>query len=512
MINKNNITQATGSVILLVALLFINNKSCGQGYNHTWLLGYHYNISNPTDTMARMDFTNSSYSLIPHLRKMPFAETQGNISDENGNFLMSSNGIWIANSIGDTMPNGTGLNPGWAATSFKDYGLPLINGNIILPMPNDTDKFVLFHQTAGSITLNSPEIFYTIIDKTLDSGKGDVVSKNNVALSGSFGHGMAACKHGNGRDWWVVAFNNNAGIMYKFLISPNNVQYIGSQNLNVPVYGDWAGQPVFSPDGSKFAYRNGYSTITQTWVENMRLFHFDRCDATFTLDTIVDYTDSLLGYGTAFSSNSRYLYFGSSHHLYQLDTDSLTVFGSLQLVATSDTFPSPSPPFYTNFHTMYLAANCKVYLTSTNGVLDLHEIDYPDSAGTACNVNLHNIHLPCFNLGTVPVHPNYYLGRLVGSPCDSLTSINDLALHDFKFSIFPNPSNGNFKIVYLLPQNKSGTLQIFDITGKEVYKQNLPQWSTLQYISLPKIANGVYQCVISSGNERVHKKLVVFKE
>ena len=161
---------------------------------------------------------------------------------------------------------------------------------------------------------------------------------------------------------------------------------------------------------------------------------------------------------------------------------------------------------------MYLAANCKVYLTSTNGVLDLHEIDYPDSAGTACNVNLHNIHLPCFNLGTVPVHPNYYLGRLVGSPCDSLTSINDLAVHDFKFSIFPNPSNGNFKIVYLLPQNKSGTLQIFDITGKEVYKQNLPQWSTLQYISLPKIANGVYQCVISSGNERVHKKLVVFKE
>ncbi|MBE7510765.1 MAG: hypothetical protein HS118_11365 [Bacteroidia bacterium] len=41
---------------------------------------------------------------------MPFGDTEGNISDENGNFLMSSNGIWVTNSMGDTMPNGSGLN------------------------------------------------------------------------------------------------------------------------------------------------------------------------------------------------------------------------------------------------------------------------------------------------------------------------------------------------------------------------------------------------------------------
>ncbi|MBS1739481.1 MAG: T9SS type A sorting domain-containing protein, partial [Bacteroidetes bacterium] len=84
--------------------------------------------------------------------------------------------------------------------------------------------------------------------------------------------------------------------------------------------------------------------------------------------------------------------------------------------------------------------------------------------------------------------------------------------HDFKFSISPNPNNGSFKIIYLLPQNKSGTLQIFDINGKEVFRQNLSPWSTMQYISLPKLANGVYNCTITSNNERVHKKLVVFKE
>ena len=160
---------------------------------------------------------------------------------------------------------------------------------------------------------------------------------------------------------------------------------------------------------------------------------------------------------------------------------------------------------------MYLAANGKIYISSGSSVKHLHEMNYPDSAGIACDVQLHNVFTNCFFIG-VPNHPNYYLGRLVGSPCDTLTGIHDLAAHDFRFSISPNPNNGNFRIMYLLPQNKSGTLQIFNITGKEIYHQNLPLWSTAKYISLPKIADGVYQCTITSNNQRVNKKLVVVRE
>ena len=494
---------------IFIMLLFINCVY-GQGYNHTWLLGYHYNISNPTDTMARMDFNSSNYSLVHYQRKMPFGDTEGNISDENGNFLMSSNGIWVANSMGDTMPNGSGLNPGVAANFFKPYGLPLLNGNIILPMPDDTNRFVLFHQTFGDMTNDSPDIFYTVIDKTLDNGKGDVISKNNIALSGSFGGGMAACKHGNGRDWWVVAFSINADTIYKFLLTPNSVQYAGFQKLNVPVYGPWAGQPVFSPDGSKFAYRNALSVIN-TWYQDLRLFHFDRCDGSFSLDTVMDYSDDYLGYGMSFSSNSKFLYFDSYLHLFQLDTDSLTAQNSLEIVAVNDTFISAAG-IYTNFYSMYLAANGKIYITSTSSVIHLHEMDYPDSAGIACNVNLHNIQLPCLNVGTVPVHPNYYLGRKIGSPCDTIPTGFEEKEHDFKFKIFPNPNNGNFKIMYLLPQNKAGKLEIFDINGRAVYTQNLPQWSTLQFISLPKIANGIYAVKINSDNLSITKKLIIHHE
>jgi hypothetical protein len=66
--------------------------------------------------------------------------------------------------------------------------------------------------------------------------------------------------------------------------------------------------------------------------------------------------------------------------------------------------------------------------------------------------------------------------------------------------------------MYLLPQNKTGKLEIFDVNGRVVYSQNLPQWSTMQFISLPKIANGIYNCVVTSGGERVSRKLVVMRE
>lgn len=59
-----------------------------------------------------MTFDSVSYQFQTEYRKMSFDGTQGNICDAQGNFLMSSNGVWIANATNDTMLNGSGLNPG----------------------------------------------------------------------------------------------------------------------------------------------------------------------------------------------------------------------------------------------------------------------------------------------------------------------------------------------------------------------------------------------------------------
>jgi hypothetical protein len=492
---------------LCLTLLFFSNQCLPQGNNSNFLLGY--------QAKAKMSFTDTSYSILSEVRTIPFLFTQGNISDENGNILMSSNGVFIADATGDTMLGGGGLNPNSFTDDFKQYGLVLPYGNIILPMPDDSNKYVLFHQTGNynslPSSLSSTEIYHSIIDISLNGGLGSVISKNNITLTGLFGWGLSACKHGNGRDWWIIALNDSATIAYKFLLTPNNIHFENSQILQTPFSWGYSGQPVFSPNGEKYAFGGSYAIVGQNYQSRINLFHFDRCTGFLNIDTTIDYSDGYISYAAAFSPDSKYLYFSTAEHIYQIDADTSDIGATFQLVATNDSFTSTVPPFYTNFHLMYLAANGKIYISSTNGVKHLHEINYPDSAGMACGVQLHNVFTDCY-FGGVPNHPNYYLGRLVGSACDTLTNINDLTEHDFKFKIFPNPNNGNFKIMYLLPQNKAGRLEIFDVNGRVVYSQNLPQWSTLQYISLPKISNGVYNCVITSGGERGSRKLVVFRE
>ncbi|MBK7971353.1 MAG: T9SS type A sorting domain-containing protein [Bacteroidetes bacterium] len=120
----------------------------------------------------------------------------------------------------------------------------------------------------------------------------------------------------------------------------------------------------------------------------------------------------------------------------------------------------------------------------------------------------HAIDLGYAQLRSVPNHPNYYLGcdTTLGCPCLT-TGIEEVGGHEFQFNVAPNPTSGNFKITYLLPQNQPGKLEVFDINGRRIYEMNLPHWSTMQEVSLPKsISSGVYNCVITSGGERGNKR------
>lgn len=80
-----------------------------------------------------------------------------------------------------------------------------------------------------------------------------------------------------------------------------------------------------------------------------------------------------------------------------------------------------------------------------------------------------------------------------------LTSINLVTSNKEKFNISSNPNNGNFIINYSLPQNTPGTLQIFDVMGKQVYRQVLPQWSIMQRLSLATLPAGMYVAKVTSG-------------
>lgn len=446
---------------------------------------------------------------------MKFFSTQGNISDINGNLLFSSNGCWIANTTGDTMMNGTGLNPSLFTSSYCPDGLPLPHGNVIIPYPGDSTKYVLFHQTGGSTGgLASHELFFSVIDMTLDSGLGGVTLKNQIAFQDTLSWGIAACKHANGRDWWIIAFKDSTDIVYEVLLTPTGLATVNQLSLGVPIHFYNMGQAQFSPDGKKFAYHyrdffNGSLPVTH----QIRLFDFDRCSGMFTNPNIISHTDSVSGNGLAFSSNSKYLYFTLFDKVMQVNTDTNNIQASLDTVAIYDGYAFPYWYLKTDFWLMYLAANGKIYISSGNSVVDLHYINYPDSSGIDCDVQQHALHIPTYTGRGNVYHPNYYLGcdTTSGCPC-FITGINEYFSFDFNFRIYPNPiSNNSLNIGYILPQNKAGVFLIYDMTGKVIFKYNLPQWSNEQAFSLPDLSNGVYNCILASNGYRMSKKLVVIK-
>jgi hypothetical protein len=217
-------------------------------------------------------------------------------------------------------------------------------------------------------------------------------------------------------------------------------------------------------------------------------------------------------YGATFSPSGEYVYTCSSGYIFQINSSTFSV----DTVATYDGFISGLPPSCcaTDFWSMYLAADGKIYVTSGSSVQHHHVINYPDSAGTACDVQQHAVNLNgVWSLRAVPNHPNYYLGAADGTVCDSLglNPVNEPQVLENTFKIKPNPSNGQFSVLYILPQGESGMLEVFNLEGKRVYYQMLPPWSTLQTPDLSHLENGVYQAVLTSGASRAGRKVVIVK-
>ena len=92
----------------------------------------------------------------------------------------------------------------------------------------------------------------------------------------------------------------------------------------------------------------------------------------------------------------------------------------------------------------------------------------------------------------------------------SSTSISNLNNDISSFSIYPNPTAGNNLTVVFENSSKTTELNIFDITGKNVY-QELFEGIGFQAksINLPNLNNGVYIVSFSSKGSIFQKKLVV---
>lgn len=455
-----------------------------------------------------IDFNSGNPDTFSLVRPMSFFINNSSICDTTGQLLFYTNGIYVANSNHDTLLNGQNFNPGWETNDNSNTGSSTPQGAIVLPKPGYPNNYLIIHVSGeeftshGQLQIQPTHLSYSEVDMNLDNGLGGIVpGKKNVHLiNDTLVHGrITACKHANGRDWWVIVSKFYSNLYYKILVTPDtifapyNVQVLGDS-----IKYDALGQAVFSPDGTK------YAMIGQN--SNIEFFHFDRCTGDFTTSEHIHLAQGANGiFGGAFSPNSRFLYASNYNYIFQFDTDSLLIASTKKTVAV---WQPHNEPFPTEFFSMQLASDNKIYISTYGGCYTMHQIASPDSLDTLCNVLQNHIHFIDGN-ASIPNFPYYDLGANSGSVCDTLqlSFKKSSSLAPFKLSCFPNPAEEDLNLSFE-PRSKVRVIEIFDIYGQLILKQNISPWSQMCRIDVSKLKSGVYLCKLSEGSNSKSVKFI----
>lgn len=486
---------------ILWILLFITCHAFSQGINNLWCLGYD-NQAGPPVGGFDLNFISGSLNISTVNRKINYGDVSATICDSSGSMLFSSNGTFVVNAVGDTMLNGSGLSPSYYTNNHTYSGLWIPQSVIIIPKPGSSTNYYLIHSTVDDSVQYAYHIYYSEVDMTLDGGMGSVISKNNLLLNDTLNPGIiTAVKHANGRDWWLVFHQSRTNKYYIYLLDPFGINYYVSDTIG-NVRRPANGQSCFSPDGSKFAIYDPR--------DDLDIMDFDRCSGMFSNCIHVSINDSAAGGGVAFSANSKVLYVSSTVYVYQFDMNAADVALSKTTVAVWDTNYSPSPPAATTFYQSHLAPDNKIYICCTNGTLDIHVIDYPDSIGIACHLCQHCVHLPRYNATTMVNHPNYFLGAEHGSICDSLhTDVPNISSSNQSFNIFPNPVRN---ILYITQSNKESIkkLTVFNSIGQQQQNISYSSIKNGEYLEVntSSLLSGVYILEMLTEKQRIVKRFV----
>lgn len=387
--------------------------------DYIWMFGY--DNSPPYFGGTKLNFNSQPLSINYTSQFINLSVTNSSICDEGGNLLIYTNGMYVANANHQIMPNGDSLNPGDLFNNYSNEGYRLNQGSIILPAPGAPNLFYILHEKLiydNTYTYLCSGLYFSIVDMNLDSGLGDITTKNSPVLLDAIDPGITAVRHANGRDWWILIpkFVNN--LYYKLLLNPNGLQVYGTQSIGTPSTQMELGQSCFSPDGTKYV-RFGAPNFNVPF--RLEVFDFDRCTGFLSNYKNLWFVDNAFCVGVAISPNSRFMYVSRELKIDQYDLQAPDIAASKVTVAVYDGFHDPLFSLgFTNFNTAQLGPDNRIYICGTNSARYLHVINNPDLPGLACNVQQHSIQLNTFNDASMPNFPNFRLGALPCSICDTL--------------------------------------------------------------------------------------------
>jgi Secretion system C-terminal sorting domain len=144
--------------------------------------------------------------------------------------------------------------------------------------------------------------------------------------------------------------------------------------------------------------------------------------------------------------------------------------------------------------------------------MNLSVVNNPDSLGLASNFQAYSFYLGGKRTyWGLPNNPDYDLGPLQGSICDTLVSINELTSSSASMSLYFNKGLEN---VYVNAKNLKGNiyqLQVYDMFGHIIYTENgrfSPTYFTKE-LHITGLAHGMYVLRFETNKELLVEKMMV---
>jgi len=489
--------------------LDISIINCQAKWDYNWVI-----VSNadpiPGIDAYIIDFNNGKRSLREISAYNIIHQGNAVISDRYGNLQFFTNGCEVMDTLGGVIPNGGTINPGEVYDTYCHLGFYLgIQNSTIIPDPSNEESYYYLQKKAILDDFQGndnwplfPSQQYSRIRSDINGG---VLIEKNITIDSvrhRFSTSTESILHDNGVDWWVIDYliEEAGGLRLTYIIDNDGVnlhreeEYENKVSLKYEYQSE--GQSAFAPNGELYARYNA--------ATGLDLFDFDRSTGEFS--NYRNFPTSLQrNYsGLAFSPNSRFIYISSHDKLHQLDLWEENLEDGLQLIGEYDGFVDPLP---TNFTYMQLGPDCRIYMTSTNGVSSYHVINNPDEKGLDCDFVQHGFDLPVGN-GAASI-PNFPVFRFDDDEvCDPMiTSVFDIPVEVvYDLELHPNPTTDEL-IVGFPEELRDGTLYVKSMSGQVVIEQVFDFSGSLK-VSLVDYDAGMYIIEVESGGKRYVDRVV----
>lgn len=365
----------------LLALLALSLTARLHAQNPDTKRNWHWYFGNK----AGLDFS-SGVPVADTTGIMAVGQGSSTISDVDGNLLFYTDGKWAYDSQGDTMPNGFDLGVGFGASPY--------DGTVIIPKPG-SDRYYYIFTVDGAEHGFQNGLRYHVVDMEANGGRGDVVQANvQLAPGVVMSEEIAATRHANGCDYWVIVHGWYAPDFLAFKVTADGVDPVPVSSLVGYDYGAAKLIDLFAggftmrmnPQGTKLAQGFDWLYPNTGLMPELMLYEFDKETGQF-LDNWFSIPIDTTNGGIAWSPNGHILYMDQGYELGRLCQYDLSIFDSSAIVDSRYVIRETSS-FYEYCNDLKIGSDGRMYFCNETASWinrdSLGVIEHPNVWGAGC--------------------------------------------------------------------------------------------------------------------------------